>query len=120
LFPRTVHYRLWLRRSFLSDWLPAEAWKQVKTIREYCDNITVAVGLPVRIGNLTYNGSCVITDKKIQGIALKQNLARDGVHYEPRWFDAWPAGKTIMLTIDCETVEAGDIIFGNRRGALWF
>ena len=35
---------------FLSDWLPKRAWQEVLAIREHCDNITVSVGLPVRIG----------------------------------------------------------------------
>ncbi|MFN7330650.1 MAG: nitrilase-related carbon-nitrogen hydrolase, partial [Bacteroidota bacterium] len=76
---------------FLSDWLSEKAWAHLQTIVPFCENITVSIGLPIRISGITYNGACVISNQKILGIALKQNLARDGVHYEPRWFDAWPA-----------------------------
>lgn len=96
---------------FLSEWLPEKAWAQLQTIKVHCSNITVALGLPVRIDNVTYNGVCVVTDGEIKGIVLKQNLARDGVHYEPRWFDAWPNGKITTLAKGNENIPAGDLIF---------
>jgi NAD+ synthase (glutamine-hydrolysing) len=96
---------------FLSDWLPARAWKELIKIRPYCENITVAVGLPVRIDGITYNGSCVIRDTKILGITLKQNLARDGVHYEPRWFDPWPPHVVTEILREGERVSVGDLIY---------
>ena len=72
---------------FLSEWLPERAWQELLSIRKHCSGITVTVGLPLRIGKIVYNGACVISDKQILGVTLKQFLARDGVHYEPRWFD---------------------------------
>lgn len=96
---------------FLSDWLSEKAWQELQSIKEFCDDITVSVGLPVRMNGITYNGACVISNKKILGITLKQNLARDGVHYEPRWFDAWPSGKVIELVRDGQTLQVGDIIY---------
>lgn len=96
---------------FLSEWVSEEAWNQVHIIREHCDNITVNVGLPIRINGITYNGACVISDKNVLGIALKQNLANDGVHYEPRWFKAWTAGVVIKHMLLNETIPVGDIIF---------
>lgn len=96
---------------FLSDWLPERAWKEVLHIREFCTDITISVGLPVRIGSVTYNGACVISNKKILGITFKQFLARDGVHYEPRWFDPWIANKTIDITRGDEVIPVGDIVY---------
>lgn len=96
---------------FLSDWLSEKAWQELQSIKEFCDGITVSVGLPIRMEGITYNGACVISNKKILGITLKQNLARDGVHYEPRWFDAWPSGKVIELTRDGQTIQVGDVIY---------
>ncbi|MBA4054534.1 MAG: NAD(+) synthase [Marivirga sp.] len=96
---------------FLSDWLPARAWKELQNIKNFCAGITVSVGLPIRIGDITYNGACVISNKKILGITLKQNLARDGVHYEPRWFDAWPPNEVIEMEVDGERIPVGDIIY---------
>ena len=96
---------------FLSDWLSTKAWNHLQSILPYCDSITVTIGLPIRIDGITYNGVCVIADKNILGIALKQNLARDGVHYEPRWFDAWPAGVVKEITLSNQKIKVGDLIF---------
>lgn len=96
---------------FLSDWLSAKAWQHLQAIIPHCNNITVNVGLPLRINNITYNGACVISHQKILGIALKQNLARDGVHYEPRWFDAWTPGVVKEIEIAGQKINVGDLIF---------
>jgi NAD+ synthase (glutamine-hydrolysing) len=96
---------------FLSEWLPAKAWQHLLTIRAHCENITVSIGLPIRISNVTYNGACVISNQKILGVTLKQNLARDGVHYEPRWFDAWQSGVVKTISIGDQEVLVGDLIY---------
>jgi NAD+ synthase (glutamine-hydrolysing) len=96
---------------FLSDWLPERAWKELLYIKDYCQDITVGIGLPVRLGKVTYNGACVISDKNILGITFKQFLARDGVHYEPRWFDAWPPDDVTELVKGDERIQVGDIIY---------
>jgi NAD+ synthase (glutamine-hydrolysing) len=96
---------------FLSNWLSAKAWQHLQAIIPHCNNITVNVGLPLRINNITYNGACVISHQKILGIALKQNLARDGVHYEPRWFDAWTPGVVKEIEIGGQKINVGDLIF---------
>ena len=96
---------------FLSDWLPARALQELEAIIPHCHDITVAIGLPIRINNIIYNGSCVISNGAVLGITLKQNLARDGVHYEPRWFDAWLPGKVTEVLVNNVPVQAGDIIY---------
>lgn len=96
---------------FLSDWLSGEAWRQLKIIQSHCDDIAVTVGLPIRMEGITYNGACVIHNKKILGITLKQNLAMDGVHYEARWFRAWRSGQVTTALLDGEPIAVGDIIF---------
>jgi NAD+ synthase (glutamine-hydrolysing) len=96
---------------FLSDWISEKAWEELLTIKEKCSDITVAVGLPFRLNGVTYNAVCVISDRKILGITFKQNLARDGVHYEPRWFDEGEPGKIFEYTKGDETFQVGDIIY---------
>ena len=96
---------------FLSDWLAERAWQELQYIKEFCSDITVCIGLPVRMKGITYNGVCVISNKIILGITLKQNLARDGVHYEPRWFDAWPCNKIVELIKGGEIIQVGDIVY---------
>lgn len=96
---------------FLSNWLSEKAFEQLLKLKDTCSDITVNIGLPIRIDDKTYNGSCVIHNKEILGITLKQNLPKDGVHYEPRWFTPWQAGKVITLTRQGITFQAGDPIY---------
>ena len=103
---------------FLSDWLSATAWDKLLAIVPHCKDIVVCVGLPIRMNRITYNGVCVIRNEKILGITLKQNLARDGVHYEPRWFDAWTAGKVTNIMADGLAVNVGDLIY-EHKGILF-
>jgi NAD+ synthase (glutamine-hydrolysing) len=99
---------------FLSDWVPEKAFAELLEIKEACAGLVVCVGLPIRLNGKTYNGACVIDNIKILGITLKQNLARDGVHYEPRWFDAWPAGEVAQLQQGDEIIPVGDIIYETK------
>jgi len=96
---------------FLSDWLSVKAWEELEKIKTHCKNIIVCIGLPIRIEGPTYNGVCVIGNEKILGITLKQNLAKDGVHYETRWFEEWVPEKIIELSIGSEKILAGDLIY---------
>ncbi|MBK5279410.1 MAG: NAD(+) synthase [Bacteroidia bacterium] len=99
---------------FLSDWLSESAWNHLQTIVPYCDAITACIGLPIRMDGITYNGVCVITNKKIAGITLKQNMARDGVHYEPRWFDAWPVNMVKELSRGGQIIQTGDLVYETK------
>ncbi len=96
---------------FLSDWLAETAWTKLLELREHCTNITVTLGLPIRIEGITYNGTCLIHNKKIIGITLKQNLPKDGVHYEPRWFEPWKAGAITTIERQGEHVRVGDLVY---------
>lgn len=97
--------------QFLSDWVTEKAFQYLLQIREHVPDIFVCIGLPVKIEGITYNGVCTIRNKKIQGITLKQNLARDGVHYEPRWFDPWPSGSRVTISFAGENIDVGDIVY---------
>lgn len=103
---------------FLSEWLSEKAWEKLLTILPHCHDIIACVGLPLRIDHSTYNGVCVIRNGEILGITLKQNLAWEGVHYEPRWFKPWPAGKVSEITRGSLTVRVGDLIY-ETRGVLF-
>jgi len=95
---------------FLSKWISDKSEKYLYEILDSCEGITVAVGLPVRYKNKTYNCSCVIRDKKILGIIAKQNMAIDGVHYESRWFSPWPSEKSVEINYCGQNVRFGDVI----------
>lgn len=94
---------------FLSDWIFDKAINQLLRILPTCTNISVAIGLPVKYQGLRYNCTAYIRDKQIKGIYAKQQLANDGVHYEPRWFSPWPTDKVESIEIHGLTVPIGDI-----------
>lgn len=73
--------------------------------------IAVSVGLPFACAGGLFNGVALLADGKIAGVAAKQHLAGDGLHYEPRWFKAWPAHQMVALPLAGRTVQAGDIVF---------
>lgn len=77
------------------------------------ENQVVVVGLPLSIGGRIYNGSAVLTSKRghvvVNAIFLKQNLAKNGVHYETRWFNPWPKGQVVNINIGDDSVPCGDL-----------
>lgn len=82
---------------FLSDWLCSTALEQLGYILPHTSDIAVAVGLPICLEGKLYNCSCFIYNLQIMGFSAKQNLAFEGVHYENRWFQPWPAGITKLF-----------------------
>ncbi len=96
---------------FLNEWLSEKAFQKLLTIVPHCATISVCIGLPVRCDGVTYNGVAVIDQGAIKGITLKQNLAREGIHYEPRWFDAWKPLEIKKIKIDNREILVGDILY---------
>lgn len=96
---------------FMSEWLPTKAQQLLEEIKSWCQDITVAIGLPYRWKGDLYNTACLIKDTKILGITAKQWMANDGVHYEPRWFNPWPAGKEEEASLYGDTFPFGDVIY---------
>lgn len=80
-------------------------------IVEYTNDIAVAVGLPLRHNNRTYDTACLIANKRILGFAVKQNLANNGVHYETRWFQHWNPYVRDEIKIGDFTYPFGDVVF---------
>jgi NAD+ synthase (glutamine-hydrolysing) len=96
---------------FLSYWYPLKALKQLKQLLRYCENITVAVGVPVRIADKVYNCMAIIENQRLTAFVAKQFMAIDGVHYEFRWFTPWEHGKVIQFDFFGNDVPLGDMVF---------
>ncbi|WP_456461567.1 NAD(+) synthase [Reichenbachiella sp.] len=96
---------------FLNEWLIEEAINQLQKIAPLCENIAVAVGLPIIHNHKIYNTTCLIQNGKIQGFYAKQILANEGIHYEPRWFSAWPSGLEDSININGHSYPIGDLTF---------
>lgn len=86
------------------------AWEEAKRLVAASAQMLIAIGLPVRFENSCYNVQLIAVDGEIVALIPKQNLAGDGVHYEPRWFDAWPQGRVDTLERDGQRIPFGDYI----------
>jgi NAD+ synthase (glutamine-hydrolysing) len=77
----------------------------------------VSLGLPLLHGGALFNTVALAVDGKLVGFVAKQNLAGEGIHYEPRWFKSWP--ENTRTTVDAFGTEfpLGDLVFecGNIR-----
>lgn len=71
----------------------------------------VSFGVPLLYGSGLYNTSCIAADGKLLGFVGKQNLAGEGIHYEPRWFKRWPADAQVTTRVMGQEVPLGDLIF---------
>ncbi|GIV37744.1 MAG: NAD(+) synthase [Cyclobacteriaceae bacterium] len=104
---------------FLSEWVAEKALQKLLALLQHTQQLTACIGLPLRLQGNTYNGVAVVNNGCLLGITLKQNLARDGVHYEPRWFRAWKPGRVVNLNLANQQVPAGDLTYemeGYRLG----
>jgi NAD+ synthase (glutamine-hydrolysing) len=97
--------------AFHSPATARRALQMLDEIRAHTDELICSVGLPVLYRGATYNASALLVDGSIEGIVAKQNLAGDGVHYEPRWFKAWEPGWRDTLDVGGGEVPIGDIYF---------
>ncbi|MDA0314650.1 MAG: NAD(+) synthase [Bacteroidetes bacterium] len=96
---------------FLSPWFAEKAKSQLELLLPYCRDITLAVGLPIRLENKVFNTMAVIENGAIKGIVAKQFMAIDGVHYEFRWFTPWTASLQIPIEVNGKQVPFGDLTF---------
>nr|MBI1230084.1 NAD(+) synthase [Cytophagales bacterium] len=99
---------------FLSLWYPKKALSYLRQLIPLVKDITVCVGLPVRIQSHVYNCVAVIENQELLGFVAKQFLAIDGVHYENRWFTPWTAGKTVSFDFFGKEISFGDLVFEKK------
>ena len=97
--------------QFLSHEVAERAWDSLLQIVPETEGLVVAVGLPVWVKNAVYNAVALIADGQIAGLVAKKNLAGDGLHYEPRWFHAWPEGVIVEDEFGGQFLPIGDPIF---------
>jgi NAD+ synthase (glutamine-hydrolysing) len=71
----------------------------------------VSFGLPLLFHGSLFNTACLAADGKILGFVGKQNLAGEGIHYEPRWFKPWPEGVRVETNVGGQSYPFGDILF---------
>jgi NAD+ synthase (glutamine-hydrolysing) len=97
--------------TFYSNNVLSQSLEGLKTILPSTEGILVTVGLPMVYENCLYNVVAVLCNQKILGFVAKQELAGDGIHYEPRWFKAWKEHLVVSYTFENQEYPFGDIIF---------
>ncbi len=104
---------------FLHPWVADAAEEHLRQLLPDTHGLCVVVGLPVRHGEgRAYNCAAVLRDGHVLGLAAKQFLANDGIHYEPRWFRPWRAGEESEITFAGQLTRIGDLTF--RHGEVEF
>jgi NAD+ synthase (glutamine-hydrolysing) len=82
------------------------SWATLAELAKACTDISVFVGLPVRIDAMNYNAGALLSGGKIRGLILKRHLPTYSIFYEGRNWCAWPGGVT-----EVNGVPAGDLVF---------
>ncbi len=96
---------------FFSEWLPQEALEKLKLCIPLSKGLLINIGLPIRFNDKLYNCNAIIEDSKLKGFVAKQLLANGGIYYEPRWFEAWPAGHLAQIEWEGQFYPIGEYIF---------
>jgi NAD+ synthase (glutamine-hydrolysing) len=97
--------------DFFRTDLRERAWQMLMDLLPETKGMVVSLGLPVPYNNALFNCAALVCDGSLIGLVPKQNLAGDGIHYEPRWFEAWDEGVVSKVTIGGKTYPIGDIHF---------
>ena len=79
--------------------------------KEVGDRVVI-LGLPFWFKGELFNGAAVLFRGRIRGITLKSHLAREGIHYEPRWFHSWPAGRRDSFSYQGTDIPVGTLTYG--------
>jgi NAD+ synthase (glutamine-hydrolysing) len=97
--------------AFLSPATRETALDVLGEILPATEGIVVCLGLPLAFNKATFNAVCLVANGKLLGFCAKRALAGDGIHYEPRWFKPWPAGKRVLARIRGAEYPLGDVHF---------
>lgn len=92
----------------------------IHEIAPHTKGLVVAIGLPVLHRAGVYNCALLLVDGEPVGLSAKGDLAGDGVHYEPRWFKAWPRHTTGRVQLAGYTLPIGDLIYDIRGVRVGF
>jgi NAD+ synthase (glutamine-hydrolysing) len=97
--------------AFHSPGIQATAIEVLGELVTETKDLIVSFGLPLMHGGGLFNTCGLAVDGRLQGFVGKQNLAGEGIHYEPRWFKAWPSGVVAEVAIGGVSYPIGDLMF---------
>jgi len=96
--------------AFLAPWVADRAWVSLRSLADLVpEGMLVAAGVPLRLRGHLHNAVALLSKGRVEGVSCKRHLAREGIHYEPRWFTPWPQGRLLhSRTFGC---PVGDQVF---------
>jgi len=97
--------------QFLAAGLHEISQEILEEIIPSCGSLAVSLGIALPLDGAIFNAAALVCDGKLLGFVAKQELAGDGIHYEPRWFRPWPAGEVQEITIAGRSYPVGDLLF---------
>lgn len=97
--------------AFFSEYVLQRSLTALKEIVAACEGIAVCVGLPMSFENCLYNCVAMMYDGELLGFVAKQELAGDGIYYEPRWFKTWEVEEVAVYEWEGEQYPFGDLLF---------
>ncbi len=106
---------------FVADWLESLPSELLALAKQLPEHLLITVGFPLLIqGGQVFNAVALLSYGRLHGIVCKQHLARNGIHYEPRWFTPWPAGHVTEITLAGQQISVGDLVFDVNGVRLGF
>ncbi|WP_152098600.1 NAD(+) synthase [Lacipirellula parvula] len=97
--------------QYFSIGLQRTALEMLAEIAPATEGMAVALGLPLMVNRGLYNAAALVCNGEVLGFTLKQHLAGDGIHYEPRWFRKWPTSAVERIELDGREVPVGDLLY---------
>ena len=97
--------------AFFNEYVLHSSLKGLEAIVDVCVGITVSVGLPLEFEGCLFNVVALIHDREVLGFVAKQELAGDGIYYEPRWFKPWETGRVVSYTWNGRDYPLGELVF---------
>ncbi|RMG66504.1 MAG: NAD(+) synthase [Bacteroidetes bacterium] len=97
--------------AFFNEYVLRRSLEALAELSAASQGLTVSVGLPMEHENCLYNVVALIHDGEVLGFVPKQELAGDGIYYEPRWFKPWPEGQVSTYHWEGVAYPFGDFIF---------
>ncbi|MEO0469639.1 MAG: NAD(+) synthase [Bacteroidota bacterium] len=97
--------------AFFNDHLLRRSLKALAEITSHSAGMTISVGLPMEYANCLYNVVAMVHDEEVLGFVAKQELAGDGIYYEPRWFKPWEEERVEQIEWEGKNYPFGDIVF---------
>ena len=105
---------------FLADYLYDECLYVLEAILSHTKGLAVALGMPLKVQGKRYSAVAFIVNGELCGFYCKKHLANDGLHYEHRWFTAWPDSEVGEVELFGKNLPIGDLVFevgsGQRVG----